>query len=351
MSLLHRTMESIKPLNAQYFAQASERLDNLTKPKGSLGELEEYAMRIVAITENATPSLDKKAVFVLASDHGVVEEGISAYPKEVTKEMVYNFLNGCAGINALAKHAGVDVFVVDMGVDWHFEKTDGLLTRKINNGTRNLAKEPAMTQGEAIRSIETGIVLAIEAAEKGYNLIAAGDMGIGNTTPSATVICALTGLNPKDVVGYGTGIGEEVWEHKIEVVKNALELYKADPDFPVDILAKVGGFEIGGIAGLILGGASRRIPVVVDGFVSTAGALVAMALCPPVKEYIFFSHKSAEGGHGLILKKLGVKPTLDLNMRLGEGTGAVLGMFVIEAAVKAYNEMATFDEAGVSRNT
>lgn len=349
MSLLHRTIESIKPINKEYIACASELLDNLTKPKGSLGKLEEFAKHIVAITENKKPSLDKKAVFVLAGDHGVVEEGVSAYPREVTREMVYNFIRGGAGINALARHTGADVFVVDMGVDWYFEETEGLISRKINAGTKNLAKEPAMTTGEAIRSIEAGIGLAIDAAEKRYNFLAVGEMGIGNTTPSSAVICALTGLNPMDVVGYGTGINDETWKYKVEVVNKALVLHKSDPDFPVDILARVGGFEIGGIAGVILGGASRRVPVVVDGFVSTAGAVISLGLCPQVKDYIFFSHKSAEAGHGLVLQKLGVQPILDLDMCLGEGTGAVIGMFIIEAAVKAYNEMATFEEAGVSR--
>jgi nicotinate-nucleotide--dimethylbenzimidazole phosphoribosyltransferase len=351
LSLLHRTIESIKPLNREYIEYASERLDNLTKPKGSLGKLEDFAKRVVAITENTKPRLDKKAVFVLAGDHGVVEEGVSAYPKEVTKEMVYNFLRGGAGINVLARHTGADVFVVDIGVDWYFEDVEGLITRKINIGTRNLAIEPAMTPSEAIRCIEVGIGLAQDSVEKGYNFIAVGDMGIGNTTPSAAVMCAFTGLDPEGVVGHGTGINTEVWRHKVEVVKKALALHNPDPDFPIDVLSKVGGFEIGGIAGVILGGASKRVPVVVDGFVSTAGAVVALRLCPQVKDYLFFSHKSTEGGHGLILEKLGVRPILDLDMRLGEGTGAVLAMFIIEAGVKAYNEMATFEEAGVSRNT
>lgn len=349
MSLLHRTIESIKPLNMQYIEYASERLDNLTKPKGSLGKLEDFVKRIVTITENSKPSLDKKAVFVLAGDHGVVEEGVSAYPKEVTKEMVYNFLRGRAGINALSRHTGADVFVVDIGVSWGFEKTAGLITRKINFGTKNLAKEPAMTSDEAIKCIDVGIEIAKDAVERGYNFIAVGDMGIGNTTASAAVICAFTGLDPEEVVGYGTGIDNQVWKHKVEVVKKGLELHNPDPDFPIEILTKVGGFEIGGIAGVILGAASKRVPVVVDGFVSTAGAVIALGLCPNVKNYIFFSHKSAEGGHGLILQKLGVQPILDLDMCLGEGTGAVLGMFIIEAGIKAYNEMATFEEAGVSR--
>jgi nicotinate-nucleotide--dimethylbenzimidazole phosphoribosyltransferase len=351
MSLLHRTLESIKPLSMEYISHASQRLDSLTKPKGSLGKLEEFARRVVAITQNTKPRLDKKAVFVLVSDHGVTDEGISAYPREVTRQMVYNFLRGDAGINAMARHAGADVFVVDIGVDWYFEKTDGLIIRKINRGTKNLAKEAAMTSGDAIRSIEVGIGLAREAVEKGYNFIAVGDMGIGNTTPSSAVICAVTGLDPLEIVGYGTGISDEMWKHKVEVVRKALALHNYDPDFPVDIVAKVGGCEIGGIAGVILGAASSRIPVVIDGFVSTAGAVISLVLCPQVKDYIFFSHKSAEGGHGLVLQKLGVQPILDLDMRLGEGTGAVLGMFIIEAGVKAYNEMATFEEAGVSRNS
>jgi len=351
LSLLHRTIESIKPLNQDYFDLATQRLDNLTKPKGSLGKLEEFAKRVVAITENTKPNLDKKTVFVLVGDHGVVEEGVSAYPKEVTREMIYNFLRGGAGINAISRHAGVDVCVVDIGVDWYFEieDVDGLIKRKINMATKNFTKEPAMTPGEAVRCIEVGIELAKDAVERGYNFIAVGDMGIGNTTSSSAVMCSLTGLNPEEIVGCGTGIDMEAWKHKVEVVKNALAIHDPDSDFPVEVLSKVGGFEIGGIAGVILGGASKRVPVVVDGFASTAAATVAIGLCPNAKEYIFFSHRSAEGGHGLVLKKLGVEPMLDLDMRLGEGTGAVLGMFIIEAGVKAYNEMAIFEEAGVSK--
>ncbi|MGH7888956.1 MAG: nicotinate-nucleotide--dimethylbenzimidazole phosphoribosyltransferase, partial [Thermodesulfobacteriota bacterium] len=217
MSLLHRTIESIKPLNKEYSEYASKQLDNLIKPKGSLGRLEEFARSVVAITENKKPDLNKKAVFVLAGDHGVVEEGVSAYPREVTKEMVYNFLRGGAGINAISRHTGVDVFVVDIGVSWSFEKIDELITRKINFGTKNLAKEPAMTTGEALRSVEAGIGLANEGIEKGYKFLAVGDMGIGNTTASAAVICASTGLEPEEVVGHGTGIDNQVWKHKVEV--------------------------------------------------------------------------------------------------------------------------------------
>jgi len=349
LSLLEGTIESIKPLNPDYIAYASYRLDNLTKPKGSLGRLEGFAKRIVAITENKKPILDKKAVFVLAGDHGVVEEEVSAYPKEVTREMVYNFLRGGAAINAFTRHIGADVFVVDIGVDWDFENVEGLIIKKVNRGTKNLAKEPAMTNDEAIRCIETGIKIAQDSIKRGYNFIAIGDMGIGNTTTSAAIMSAFLGLKPEEVVGYGTGIDKEAWKHKVGVVEKALELHGPDLNSPLGILSKVGGFEIGGIAGVILGGAERRVPVVVDGFVSTAGALIALGLCPEVKDYIFISHKSAEKGHGLVLEKLSLEPVLDLDMRLGEGTGAVLAMFIIEAGVKAFNEMATFEEAGVSR--
>ncbi len=349
MKLFRETISSIQPLNSEYIAIAQSRLDNLTKPKGSLGRLEDFAKRIVAITENTKPGLDKKAVFVFAADHGVVEEGISAYPRDVTREMVYNFLRGGAGINALSRHVGADVFVIDIGVDWDFEGTEGLIIKKVGRGTKNFAKGWAMTTDEAVKCIETGIELSEDKIKRGYKFIAVGDMGIGNTTPSAAVMCAFTGLHPKEVVGHGTGINDEAWNRKVNVVEKALELHNPNSMDAIDVLSKIGGFEIGGIAGAILGASSRRIPVVVDGFVSTAGAMVALRLCPIVKDYIFFSHMSAEGGHGLVLEKLGAEPILDLSMRLGEGTGAVIGMSIIEAGVKAYNEMATFEEAGVSK--
>jgi nicotinate-nucleotide--dimethylbenzimidazole phosphoribosyltransferase len=349
MKSLQETISSIRPLDSEYIALAQVRLDSLTKPKGSLGKLEDFARRIVAITENTKPRLDKKAVFVFASDHGVVEERISAYPKDVTREMIYNFLRGGAGINVLSRLTGAGIFVIDIGVDWDFEDTEGIIIKKVRRGTRNFAKDRAMTTDEAIKCVETGIELAEAKIRRGYNFIAVGDMGIGNTTSSAAVMCAFTGLHPKEVVGRGTGIDNEMWNRKVRVVENALALHNPDPCLALDVLSKVGGFEIGGIAGAILGTASKRIPAVVDGFVSTAGAMVALRLCPSVKDYIFFSHRSAEGGHGLILKRLGVEPIFNLDMRLGEGTGAVIGIFIIEAGVKAYNEMATFEEAGVSK--
>jgi nicotinate-nucleotide--dimethylbenzimidazole phosphoribosyltransferase len=348
--LLEETIQSIGPINPEYIAYASRHLDNLTKPKGSLGKLEEFVKRVVAITENKKPVLDRKAVFVLAGDHGVVEEGVSAYPKEVTKEMVFNFLRGGAAINAFARHVGADVFIVDIGVDWEFKDTEGLIIEKVRRGTKNLSKEPAMTKEEAIMCIETGIRIVVDSIKRGYGFIATGDMGIGNTTPSAAIVSALLDLKPEDVVGYGTGIGEEAWKHKVYIVERALELHSPNLNSPIDVLSKVGGLEIGGISGVILGAASKRVPVVVDGFVSTAGAVIAIGLCPNVRDYLFISHKSAEKGHGLVLERLGLLPILDLDMRLGEGTGAVLAMSIIEAGIKAFNEMATFEEAGVSRN-
>lgn len=344
MGLIEDTVDSVEPLKPEWFYRASLHLDSLAKPKGSLGKLEEFAKRVVAITESERPNLDRKAVFVLAGDHGVTQENVSAYSREITYLMVYNFLRGGAAINVLARHVGVDVFVVDMGVDWVFDETPGLIVRKINRGTKNFVRQPAMTFDEAKRCIETGIELALDKIREGYNFIALGDMGIGNTTSSAAVMCACTGLNPKDVVGYGTGVDYETWKRKVRVVKTALSIHNPDPSSPVDVLSKVGGFEIGGIAGIILGAASKRVPVVVDGFVSTAGALIALGLCRAVGEYMFFAHRSAERGHGNVLSKLGFTPILDLDMRLGEGTGAVLAMSLIEAGVKIYNEMITLKE-------
>ena len=282
----------------------------------------------------------------MSGDHGVVEEGVSAYPKEVTHQMVHNFLNGGAAINVFSRHADADVFVVDMGVDYVFKKSQGLIIKKVGRGTKNFIKEPAMLIDQAVKSIEEGIQLAEDAMSKGYDFLAVGDMGIGNTTTSAAVMCSYLKLPPEKVIGYGTGINSEIWAKKVQTVERALAFHK--PKSPLDILSKVGGFEIGGIAGVILGGAAKGIPVVVDGYVATAGACIAFGLSHNAKEYVFFSHKSAEKGHDLILRKLEVEPILDLGMRLGEGTGAVLAMFLIEAAIKAYNEMSTFGEANVS---
>ena len=348
MDLLKATLKNIKAVNGEWYDIAQKHLDNLTKPLGSLGRLEEFARKLVAITENKKPILDKKVIFTFAGDHGVTEEGVSAYPKEVTQQMVFNFLRGGAGINVLACHAGADVVVVDIGVDHDFGEIDGLINLKVINGTKNFTKEPAMTRNDAVRCIETGIELANGYAKKGYKIFGTGDMGIGNTTPSSAIASVLTGRPVSEVTGKGTGITDESLQNKVKVIEKGINLNKPNPNDAIDVLSKVGGAEIGGIAGLILGAASNRIPVVIDGFISTAGALIAYFIDPKVKDYIFAAHNSVEIGHKAMLDKMGLSPILDLNLRLGEGTGAALAMLIIEAGLKIYKEMATFGEAGVS---
>jgi len=339
----------IEPLKDRFFKIAWQRLDSLTKPRKSLGRLEEIAVQLVAIYENSMPEIKKKAVLVFASDHGVTEEGISAYPKEVTAQMVFNFLRGGAGINVLSRHAEADVVVIDIGTDYDFEKINGLISKKVVRGSRNMTKSPALSYEEAVKCIKTGIELVIEYHDRGYNLFATGEMGIGNTTPSSAVTAVLTGSNVEEVTGRGTGIDEKIFKRKIEVIKKSIEINKPDPSNPVDVLAKVGGPEIGACAGVVLGCASLKVPVVIDGFISSAGALIAYCLNPLVKHYIFASHNSIEVGHKRILEFMDLKPLFDLNLRLGEGTGAALAMTIIEAGVKIYREMATFEEAEVSQ--
>ncbi|MBI5640210.1 MAG: nicotinate-nucleotide--dimethylbenzimidazole phosphoribosyltransferase [Nitrospirae bacterium] len=353
MELLKNTLKNIQDVNAEFYVIAQRHLDNLTKPPGSLGRLEEFAKRLVAISEGKNPPLDKKVIFTFAGDHGVTEEGVSAYPKEVTPQMVLNFLRGGAGINVLARHAGAEVVVVDIGVDYDFSSTGAehaipLQIRKIMRGTRNMTKGPAMSGDEAVQCIETGIELAGKYAKKGYRLFGTGEMGIGNTTPASAVASVLTGRSVSEVTGKGTGISEESLENKIQVIEAALSLNRPDPNNAIDVLAKVGGTEIGGIAGIVLGAAANKVPVVIDGFISTAGALIAYCLEPKSKDYMFAAHNSVEIGHSVMLKKMGMRPILDLDLRLGEGTGTALAMLIIEGGLKIYKEMATFGEAGVS---
>ncbi len=345
---LKELLGNISPLNQEILRQAQHRLDNLTKPRGSLGRLEELGKRFVAIRGDLDARVEKKAVFVFAADHGVTQEGVSAFPKEVTAQMVYNFLRGGAGINVVSRQVGAEVFVVDMGVDHFFEPVKGLVHSKVRKGTSNIAEGPAMSREEALESIKMGVELALQYAQKGYNLFAAGEMGIGNTTPSSAIFAVFTGKSPREVTGRGTGIDDETLARKVEVVKRALDVNMPDASDPVDVLAKVGGFEIGGIAGLILGGASLGIPVVVDGFISTAGALIAVGLCPLVRDYIVCAHRSAAFGHQAALEWLGCRPLLDLDMRLGEGTGAAIGMWLMELGERILHGMATFQEAQVA---
>jgi len=329
-------------------ARAQKRLDRLTKPQGSLGRLEELARLVVGMTGKKNPPMTDKVVFTLAADHGVTEEGISAYPKEVTPQMVLNFLRGGAGINVLAKHVGARVVVADVGVASEMMTHPGLVIRKIGPGTRNMAHGPAMTRAEAVSSLEAGIQLFEDEYRTGIDIVGTGDMGIGNTTSSSAIVAALTGREPEEVTGRGTGINEARWKHKIGVIRKALSVNRPDPADAVDVLSKVGGFEIGGLAGIILAAAARRVPVMIDGFISGAAALVAFHLAPNARHYMIASHVSVERGHAVVLERLGLKPLLDLDLRLGEGTGAALGIGLVEAGLKIMTQMATFDEAQVS---
>ena len=349
MENLQKVLNGIRPLKEDYLQKAKMKLDSLTKPVGSLGKLEEIAQRYTAIKENMNPSIKRKVIFTFAGDHGVVEEGVSAFPRDVTMHMVLNMLSGGAAVNVLARHVGAEVIVVDIGVDHDFEPTEGLVIEKVGYGTKNFIRGPAMTHDEALKSIKVGMNLADKFAKKGVDIVGTGEMGIGNTTPSSAILSVLAGLSPREVTGRGTGIDDETLRKKIEIIEKAITLNHPDPEDPIDVLAKVGGFEIGGIAGLIIGSASHRIPVVVDGFISTAGAMIAVAMNPAVNEYLFYSHLSSEAGHKMMLETLGQKPILDLDMRLGEGTGAAMAMSVIEAGVKIMTEMATFESAEVDK--
>jgi len=351
MQILEAALEAIKPVDPTLLKESQAKLDNKTKPLGSLGRIEEFGRRIAAISGSLKPDLSKKVIFTFAGDHGVVEEGVSAFPKEVTPQMVFNFLNGGAGVNVLARHAGAEVRVVDMGVDFDFGAVPGLIDRKIARGTKNLAKGPAMTRTEAVAALEAGITLALDAKSEGVAILGTGDMGIGNTTPSSAIIAAFSEISVRDLTHRGTGINDEALERKIRAIEQGLAVNRPDPSDPLDVLTKVGGFEIAGIAGLVLGAAAAGIPVVVDGFISTAGALIASELHPSVKEYIFAAHESVEIGHAFMLKRMDAEPILDLRLRLGEGTGAALAMTLIEAGAKVLCEMASFEEAGVTGET
>ena len=321
-----------------------KHLDNLTKPPHSLGRLEELARSFGLMRGSANLILKKRAIFTFAADHGISRAGVSAYPREVTAQMVFNFIRGGAAINVLCRHYGIQNVVVDAGVDYDFPEMAGLVSRKVGRGTENFLERPAMTVEEAMQSVETGMDLG-----QGYDLLGTGDMGIGNTTSSAAICALFTGLPVEEVVGRGTGVDDDRLRHKTNVICDALARHKPSASNPLDVLAKVGGFEIGAIAGFILGAASRRIPVVVDGFISGAGAMVATRLEPACRDYLFFSHVSRERGHRRMLEFFDAHPILDLDMCLGEGTGAAIAMDVITAAVRVYNEMATFDSASVSR--
>jgi nicotinate-nucleotide--dimethylbenzimidazole phosphoribosyltransferase len=348
MEKINRTLSEIKPLDEKAMAEARKRQDDLTKPQGSLGQLESLSIQLAGIKGNLRPRIIHKVIFTLAADHGVTKEGVSAYPSEVTPQMVYNFLRGGAAINVLGRHIGARVVIADLGVASVLERHPDLSDRKVAMGTENIAKGPAMSKEEAIRSIETGIELVEEELSKGLDILGTGDMGIGNTTASSAITAVLTGVDVAAVTGRGTGVDDKGWEKKVKVIQKALEQNRPDPKDAIDVLSKVGGFEIGGIAGVILAGARYRIPVVLDGFISGAAALISASLSPQVKPFLIASHQSVEEGHRIILDHLGLKPLLNLGLRLGEGTGAALGISLVEASLKILDEMATFSEAGVS---
>jgi nicotinate-nucleotide--dimethylbenzimidazole phosphoribosyltransferase len=324
---------------------AQARLDRLTKPRGSLGRLEELAGRLVALTGSPEPRIETPVIFTLAGDHGVAVEGVSAYPQVVTAQMVENFCRGGAAVNVLARQAGARVVVADLGVASELPPHPALTVRKIGPGTRNLAAGPAMTREEALSAIAAGAELVEETAT---DCVGTGEMGIGNTTAASALTAALTGADPRAVTGRGTGVDDAAWEKKVEVVRRALATNRPDPGDPLGVLAALGGFEIAGLVGVVLAGAARRAPVLLDGFIATAAALIAVRLHPATRDYLIAAHRSAEPGHGLLLGTLGLAPLLHLDMRLGEGTGAALGIGLLRAAVACYREMATFEDAGVA---
>ena len=345
---LQDILNDIKPVDNSLSSKIQAHLDDLAKPQGSLGRLEEIAMKYALATATDRPVLSKKKVFCFAADHGVAAEGVSAFPVEVTPQMVYNMLGGGAAINVLSRHAGADLDVVDMGVNHNFADHPSLRKHKVRHGSANMAQGPAMTVEETVQAVMTGATLAREAREHGYDLLATGEMGIANTAPATALFAVLLDLPVESVTGRGTGIDDKTLDHKISIIKQAITVNSKHLATPLETLAALGGFEIAGICGLVLGAASVGIPVVVDGFISSAGAVAAMKLSCKAGDYLFFSHLSNEQGHKAIVSKLGARPILDLDLRLGEGTGAALAMQVIEGAVKIYNGMATFSSARVS---
>jgi nicotinate-nucleotide--dimethylbenzimidazole phosphoribosyltransferase len=351
---LQTMLNTIKAPDPIWRQQAQQHLDQLTKPLGSLGRLEDVAAQIVSIQQTMSPSVGAKSVYVFAADHGVVEEGVSAYPSEVTRQMVLNFLNGGAAINAIARKAQANVIVVDAGVDADFADHPGLVQRKVRRGTRNMLHTPAMTDDEVYAALQIGIDLAESAKGQGINLIAVGEMGIGNTTSASAITAALTGQPAGKVTGAGAGLEPQAVSHKARVVEGVLQKHGLSGAPALDalhVLRCVGGLEIAAIAGMVLASASLHIACVIDGFISTAAAALAHSLQPQVREYLFAGHQSEEPGHKLLLNMLGLSPLLTLNMRLGEGTGAVLAFHLIEVAVNLFNEMATFAQAKVSGAT
>ena len=346
--MLQNIIAKIQGLDEAAMAAARARQDTLTKPPGSLGRLEELSIQLAGITGEAIPTIKDKVIITMAGDHGVVAECVSAFPQEVTPQMVLNFLRGGAAINVLARHVGARITIVDMGVAADMPPHPSLVVKKIAHGTANMTRGPAMTCEQAEQAILAGVEVIEAEIEKGLDIVGTGDMGIGNTTPSAAIAAALTGIEPARLAGRGTGVDDAGLKRKIDAIWRALAVNRPDPKDGLDVLSKVGGFEIGGLAGVILGAAAERKQVMVDGFISTAAAMIAVTIAPAVRPYLISAHRSQEYGHSQMVAWLGLKPLVDFDLRLGEGTGAALGIFIAEAACKILAEMATFAEAGVS---
>ncbi len=347
MQKLTHTLSMIKPLNEEAMLAARARQDSLTKPPGSLGRLEELSIKLVGIRGETIPKLERKAIITMAADHGVIAEGVSLFPQEVTAQMVLNFLAQGAAVNVLARQHDVEVTVVDMGVKSDFDDPR-VLNEKIAHGTANMVEGPAMTRSQAVDGVLAGARVALKLIDNGITIIATGEMGIGNTTASSAIVSVLGDRPVGEVVGPGTGIDEAAVAAKAALIERAISVNSPDAADPIDVLAKVGGAEIAGLTGVILGSASAGCPVVIDGFISGAAALVAARLAPKSVNHMIASHSSVEPGHRSVMAEIGLTPMLRMDMRLGEGTGAILAISIVESAVKIINEMATFSEAGVA---
>jgi nicotinate-nucleotide--dimethylbenzimidazole phosphoribosyltransferase len=349
MKDLQELLNCIEPCSPEWGEKAWERLRSQIRPRGSLGQLEIIGARLAAIQRTLSPSVEKKLIFTMAGDHGVADEGVSAYPREVTGQMVYSFVQGWASINVLARHAGAEVRVVDCGVAAELPADWNIIHRKIGKGTANISRGPAMSREQAIEGLLLGAQLVQDAySQEGYRLFGTGDMGIANTTPSTAIVAAYSGKPVAQLTGRGTGIDDDGFRNKVSVIERALEVNRPETDDPLDVLMKVGGFEIAGLAGAVLGAASVKAPIVCDGFIATAGALIACKLAPAARDYLFVSHRSQEVGHTTMVEILGLRPILDLDMRLGEGTGSALAMNIVEASARVLMEIKTFAEAGVT---
>ncbi|WP_198159934.1 nicotinate-nucleotide--dimethylbenzimidazole phosphoribosyltransferase [Brevibacillus parabrevis] len=347
MAGLEKLFPAIEPRNREASEQTRQHVDQLTKPLGSLGRLEELAVELAGMTGETFPVVTPPGVLVFAADHGVAAEGVSAYPQEVTAQMVLNLVNGGAGINVFARQIGAIQKFVDVGVAVEVE-APGVISRRIRSGSGNMLKEAAMSPEEAQQSLAVGIELAQQIIEEGAKVLIVGEVGIGNTTASSAILSALTGADPDEIVGRGTGLDDAGWQRKKAVVREALALHRPDAGQPLDVLAKVGGLEIGAMAGAVIGAASKRVPVLLDGFIATVAALLAVRLEPGVADYLIAGHRSQEPGHAFVLNVLGKQPLLDLNLRLGEGSGAAVAFSIVEASARMVREMATFASAGVS---